>query len=180
MPASVRLPAVAGTFYPGNPDQLTAQLAALLGPVTPSAAPCPKAIIAPHAGYVYSGPTAARIYAALAPGRTTIRRVILLGPTHRVAVRGLAVPATDAFATPLGIISIDRAARAKLAHFPQVVVSDHVHALEHSLEVHLPFLQTVLADFQLLPLAVGEASPAAVAEVIDQLGQVLPGTDPKN
>lgn len=169
MSASIRPPAVAGTFYPGDAAHLATQVAALLAPLAPAPGPCPKAIIAPHAGYIYSGPTAARVYATLAPWRTTIRRVILLGPTHRVAVRGLAVPAADAFATPLGIIPIDRAARASLAHLPQVVVSDHVHALEHSLEVHLPFLQTVLAEFQLLPLAVGEASPAAVAEVIECL-----------
>jgi AmmeMemoRadiSam system protein B len=129
----------------------------------------PKALIVPHAGYIYSGSTAALAYARLLPARRSIRRVVLLGPVHRVPVRGLALPGVSAFATPLGEIEIDPAAVAAISPLRQVVVSPAAHALEHSLEVQLPFLQTVLADFTLLPLAVGEATAAEVAQVLAAL-----------
>jgi len=164
-----RPPAVAGMFYPGAPTELAATVDQLLGEAPIVEAPQPKALIVPHAGYVYSGSTAAMAYAALAPWRKTIRRVILLGPTHRVAVNGLAVPKTESFTTPLGNVPLDQSAIAQLANLPQIVVSDHVHAQEHSLEVHLPFLQRVLDDFTLIPLAVGHTTPQAVAEVLDLL-----------
>jgi AmmeMemoRadiSam system protein B len=118
---------------------------------------------------VYSGPIAASVYALLAPARGRITRVALLGPTHRVAVRGLALPGAGAFATPLGAVEIDREAVEALGKLPQVVVSAEAHALEHSLEVHVPFLQTVLGKFTLVPLAVGDAEAAEVAEVLDSL-----------
>jgi hypothetical protein len=129
----------------------------------------PKAIIVPHAGYIYSGSTAALAYARVAAARDTIRRVVLLGPVHRVPVRGLALPGADAFATPLGSIEIDQKAVAAITGLRQVVVSPAAHALEHSLEVQLPFLQSVLDNFKLLPLAVGDATPAEVAEVLEVL-----------
>jgi AmmeMemoRadiSam system protein B len=168
---STRDPAVAGMFYPGNRGELARSLAELLGAAASSAPerPVPKAIIAPHAGYIYSGPIAASVYTLLAPARKTIRRVVLLGPTHRVAIRGLALPGVAAFATPLGAVPIDADAVGVLKALPQVGVSDRAHALEHSLEVHVPFLQTVLERFALVPLAVGHADAAAVAEVIDLL-----------
>jgi len=137
-----------------------------------SAAPeraVPKAIIAPHAGYIYSGPIAASVYALLAPARGLIERVVLLGPTHRVAVRGLALPGVSAFATPLGTVDIDHASVEALRQLPQVVVSPEAHALEHSLEVHVPFLQAILGKFALVPLAVGRAQRHEVAEVLDRL-----------
>jgi len=158
-------------FYSRDPDELVQALDALLA-AAPHAAPTqsiPKAIIAPHAGYIYSGPIAASVYALLRPARRRIRRVVLLGPTHRVAVRGLALPDADAFATPLGTVSIDRNAVALIRPLPQVTASSAVHALEHSLEVHLPFLQSVLGEFALVPLAVGDADAAQVAEVLDAL-----------
>jgi len=127
----------------------------------------PKAIIAPHAGYIYSGPVAASAYARLIPLHDVIKRVVLLGPVHRVAVHGLALPGVTAFATPLGEIPIDLDAAAAIENMPQVVESPAAHAPEHSLEVQLPFLQAVLDDFKLLPLAVGNASPTEVAEVLD-------------
>ncbi|HRH13853.1 MAG TPA: AmmeMemoRadiSam system protein B [Azonexus sp.] len=164
-----RAPAVAGMFYPGRPAVLAATVDQLLAAAPTTEALVPKALIVPHAGYVYSGSTAAMAYAALAPRHATIRRVVLLGPTHRVAVDGIAVPETDAFATPLGSVPLDNAAVARLATLPQIVVSDRAHAEEHSLEVHLPFLQRVLDDFTLVPLAVGHATPEAVAEVLDLL-----------
>src|ERR1700689_5175840 len=141
---STRPAAVAGTFYPESPGVLARTLETLLTGIPAPTSP-PKALIAPHAGYIYSGPVAAHAYAALRPARETIRRVVLLGPVHRVPVRGLAVPgpAVSAFATPLGPVMLDRAALDALLQLPQVVASDAAHAQEHSLEVHLPFLQQV-------------------------------------
>ena len=165
---SVRQPAVAGLFYPGDRTELERTLSAMLK-AAPHGGKPPKALIAPHAGYVYSGPIAASAYARLEPLRDTVKRVVLLGPTHRVAVRGLALPASQQFATPLGTVEIDNAAIEQLKSLPQVGVSEEAHLLEHSLEVHLPFLQTVLADFRLVPLAVGYASAEEVAEVLDTL-----------
>jgi AmmeMemoRadiSam system protein B len=160
---------VAGLFYPGDATSLTSEVRQLLANARHGTLAAPKALIAPHAGYMYSGPIAATAYALLEPVRDTIRRVLLLGPTHRVAVRGLALPGAQRFQTPLGTVEIDAEAVERLKELPQVVTSADAHALEHSLEVHVPFLQTVLADFKLVPLAVGHADPEDVAEVIDAL-----------
>lgn len=168
---TTRPAAVAGTFYPGSPGVLIRTLETLLAEMPADMGTAPKAIIAPHAGYVYSGPIAAHAYAALRAGREIIRRVVLLGPVHRVPVRGLAAPgpAIAAFATPLGPVMLDREAIDALQGLPQVVASDAAHAQEHSLEVHLPFLQQVLTDFSLVPLVVGDASAEEVAAVLDRL-----------
>ena len=165
---TARPPAVAGMFYPDNAQQLMRDVRQLLAGVHPHNL-VPKALIAPHAGYIYSGAVAATAYATLIPVATRIRRVVLLGPTHRVAVRGLALPGVDAFDTPLGHIELDAEAVRAIAGLPQVTVSAQAHALEHSLEVHLPFLQSVLPDFKLLPLAVGMATAEEVAEVLEIL-----------
>jgi AmmeMemoRadiSam system protein B len=165
----VRPAAVAGMFYPKARHALAEGIRDYLARVPDAAGPSPKAVIVPHAGYIYSGPVAAAAYAQLAPMRETVRRVVLLGPTHRVAVRGLAVPAARAFETPLGAVPIDSDAVARALSLPQVMVSDPAHAQEHALEVQLPFLQTVLNDFSLVPFAVGQATPTQVAEVIDML-----------
>ena len=166
----VRSAAVAGAFYPAQQKILTQHVLALLASGQPPAdARSPKALIVPHAGYIYSGATAALAYGRLLKVRDSIRRVVLLGPVHRVAVRGLALPDADFFATALGQIEIDQQACSAIAALPQVVVSAAAHAQEHSLEVHLPFLQTVLKDFKLLPLAVGDASAAEVAEVLEAI-----------
>jgi AmmeMemoRadiSam system protein B len=166
---AIRPPAVAGLFYPGDRASLSRTLAQMLDAATPHGGNPPKALIAPHAGYIYSGPIAASAYALLKPLRDVVKRVVLLGPTHRVAVRGLALPASRQFATPLGTVDIDLGAIEQLRGLPQVGVSEEAHALEHSLEVHVPFLQTVLSDFKLVPLAVGHASPEEVAQVLDAL-----------
>jgi len=129
----------------------------------------PKALIVPHAGYLYSGAVAASAYARLGGLRGRIRRVVLLGPTHRVPVRGLALPEADRFATPLGEVPLDRDGIQAIAGLPQVIRSAAAHQMEHSLEVQLPFLQQVLGDFQLLPLAVGDATAAEVAGVLEQV-----------
>jgi len=167
---SIRPAAVAGMFYPDNPVVLKQTLADLLAhPVAARLARPPKALIVPHAGYIYSGPVAASAYAQLEALRGRIRRVVLLGPTHRVYVRGLALPDADRFATPLGEMLLDREGMQCLNDLPQVTRSDAAHQMEHSLEVQLPFLQQVLGDFLLLPLAVGEATAAEVAEVLEKV-----------
>lgn len=165
---TVRPPAVAGSFYPADPRQLRRAIQELLQqPET--AATVPKAIIAPHAGYIYSGPVAASAYARLRSGRTRIRRVVLLGPSHRVAFRGLAVSSADRFSTPLGDVVLDRQSIESVLRLPFVQSLDQAHAVEHSLEVHLPFLQEVLEDFSLVPIVVGDAEPEQVEQVLDLL-----------
>jgi len=167
-PVRTRPAAVAGLFYPAEAATLERTVAALLAAAPAGDEPA-KALIAPHAGYVYSGPTAACAYRLLEGRRDRIRRVVLLGPAHRVYLRGMAVPSVDAFATPLGNVPIDvRGVRQALA-LPGVQVSDEAHAFEHSLEVHLPFLQTVLGDFSLVPIVVGVAPAREVEAVIDAL-----------
>lgn len=168
---TVRPPAVAGSFYPASSTVLEQTVEGFLSSAgTPNQkSGTPKALIVPHAGYVYSGKTAARAFALLASVAATIKRVVLLGPTHRVAVNGLALPSSQYFETPLGKIEIDQRAVASLKAMPQVVVSDEAHALEHSLEVQLPFLQEVLGDFKLVPLAVGNVEIQEVVEVLNAL-----------
>ena len=175
----VRDPAVAGSFYPSDPQELRADvrrhLAAAAEARSPllepspvgGARPYPKAIIAPHAGYQYSGQVAAAAYVYLRPAREQIRRVAILGPAHRVPVRGLALPQVDAFATPLGMIQVDRAACDELMILGSVEIVDAAHLFEHSLEVQLPFLQEVLGEsFSIVPLVVGEATAEEASEVI--------------
>lgn len=163
--------AVAGSFYPAQPRMLDSEIAAMLARVEPEpqSAPAhpPKALIVPHAGYVYSGPIAASAYACLFPLRSIIRKVVLLGPAHRVAVRGLALPQASAFDTPLGSIPVDAELARKALGLSQVQRDAAAHALEHSLEVQLPFLQYLLDDFTLLPLLAGMASAQEVADVLD-------------
>ncbi|MCK7576420.1 MAG: AmmeMemoRadiSam system protein B [Chromatiales bacterium] len=171
---TIRQPAVADQFYPGDPVKLGRMLDALLAAPHPSTSSRsgttpPKALIVPHAGYIYSGPIAATAYATLAPVRDRIHRVVLLGPSHRLPFMGLAATSADVFATPLGPIPIDRVAVERVLTLPQVRLLDAAHAQEHSLEVQLPFLQRVLDDFTLVPLVVGEAAPESVAEVLDLL-----------
>jgi AmmeMemoRadiSam system protein B len=165
----IRRPAVAGSFYPAEPEELERCVRAFLRDASAPAEAAPKALIAPHAGYVYSGPVAASAYARVAARREEIERVVLLGPAHRVAVAGLAAPEADFFATPVGAVPIDRAALAALRALPQLSFSDAAHASEHSLEVQLPFLQALLGSFALVPLVVGDASPEEVAEVLGLL-----------
>ncbi len=165
----IRRPAVAGTFYPGSAEELEAVVRACLAGADTPDGPAPKALIAPHAGYLYSGPVAASAYARLAALRSRVTRVVLLGPAHRVPCRALAAPGCDAFATPLGPVALDREALERALSLPQVETLDAAHAQEHSLEVHLPFLQTVLDDFRLVPFVVGDAAPSEVDEVLELL-----------
>ena len=168
----LRPAAVAGMFYSGVPAALAASVRACL--VEAAARPRaggarPKALIVPHAGYVYSGAIAAAAYARLAAAHASIRRVVLLGPAHRVAVRGLALPSARAFATPLGEVEVDCKAAALALTLPQVHEDDAAHAQEHALEVQLPFLQAVLDEFRIVPFAVGAATAEEVADVLERL-----------
>lgn len=163
----VRPAAIAGTFYPGDPGILRSQIQSFLDDAEESSTH-PKALIAPHAGYVYSGPVAAYAYKPLQALREKIKRVVLLGPVHRVAVRGLATSSADFFETPLGKVSLDRQALEQLeTQFSYVKSNDAAHAQEHSLEIHLPFLQEILDQFALIPLAVGDSTAQEVGAVLD-------------
>jgi AmmeMemoRadiSam system protein B len=164
-----RPPAVAGKFYPAEPEALLASLRASfeLAVAPEGERPVPKALVVPHAGYPYSGPVAASAYLRLLPAREAIHRVVLIGPSHRVPVGGVAVPSADAFDTPLGRVPVDRAAREVALEVPGVVLDDGAHEFEHSLEVQLPFLQVVLDDFQLVPLVAGPAPAIEVAAVLE-------------
>lgn len=166
---TVRTPAVAGLFYPADTAELHNQVQHFLSQVEPPVEPPPKAIIAPHAGYVYSGPIAASAYARLKAARGTIARVVLLGPSHRVGFRGVAVSGMVAFETPLGRIPVDQEAVELARQLPDVGFLEQAHAQEHSLEVHLPFLQEVLGEFKLVPLVVGEARPPQVGAILEAL-----------
>lgn len=163
-----RKPAVAGRFYPADPRQLHDAVDAYLR-AADHGDKVPKAMIVPHAGYIYSGPVAATAYARLAPAAQRIRRVVLIGPSHQVAFRGLAVSRAHAYSTPLGDVPVDQDAIAELLQFPFIEYLEQAHTLEHSLEVHLPFLQTVLDAFKLIPIVAGDAEPAQVASVLERL-----------
>lgn len=166
----IRAAAVAGRFYPGDPGALRRSVQRLLaeaGPARPRPEEALKVLVVPHAGYAYSGPVAASAFARLAGAADRIRRVVLLGPAHRAAVAGLALPGASAFETPLGRVPVDTALAERLARLPQVLTDPAAHAGEHSLEVQLPFLQVLLRDFAILPLVVGQARPGAVAEALE-------------
>jgi AmmeMemoRadiSam system protein B len=164
---TVRRPAVAGMFYPGSPVELRSTVEDLLREAPLPSGPRPKAVIAPHAGYIYSGPTAAVAFQALS--NLPVERVIVLGPAHRVPVRGMALPGADAFATPLGEVPVDTEAAAAISDLPQVTTFPEAHAPEHSLEVELPFLQVLFPGLRVLPIVVGDADGEEVAEVLDRV-----------
>jgi AmmeMemoRadiSam system protein B len=166
---AVRLPAVAGQFYPENPEKLRSMVDGFLAAAKTVSDKIPKAIIAPHAGYPYSGPVAGSAYACLARGRGRLKRVVLLGPSHFVAFPGLAASSASAFQSPLGSIPVDEEALTLVRALPQVTTLDAAHEHEHSLEVHLPFLQVALGEFKLVPLVVGDAAPNEVAAVLNEL-----------
>ncbi|MBT4769920.1 MAG: AmmeMemoRadiSam system protein B [Rhodospirillaceae bacterium] len=166
----VRPAAVAGSFYPGDSAQLAATVRGYLDAI-PEAdlGPAPKAIIVPHAGYIYSGPVAATAYARLRRKAGEITRVVLIGPAHTLLLDGMAVPSATGFATPLGVVPVDRAAISEILSLPGVELNDEAHIREHALEVHLPFLMECLGQFSLVPILVGGARPTDVAKVLDCL-----------
>jgi AmmeMemoRadiSam system protein B len=165
----VRPPAWAGRFYPEDPAELRETIEGFLRAVPPRPGLPPKAIIAPHAGYPYSGPIAATAYARLAPLRASISRVVLLGPSHHVGFRGIAATDADGYETPLGVVPIDRKAMAAAQHLAVVHLEEAAHRHEHSLEVHVPFLQCVFREFQLVPFVVGDATAIEVSALLEVL-----------
>ena len=168
----IRRPAVAGTFYPAEAAALAAQVDGLLRGAKGGAGPESRdlvALIAPHAGYAYSGPVAASAYARLARRQPSFRKVVLIGPDHHVGFGGLAASSARAFETPLGLVPQYRAGVNRALELPQVKILDDAHTQEHSLEVHLPFLQKVLGDFEVVALVAGQASPEEVSQVFDVL-----------
>jgi len=170
--ATVRPPAVSGLFYPASAAELRSAVEGYLREApSRNGAPAPKAVIAPHAGYVYSGPIAGSAFQTLAGAAagSTIERVVLLGPSHFVPFRGLALPGHESFGTPLGTVKLQGAGAQASLRMPQVRIIPEAHVREHSLEVELPFLQVLLGDFKLVPLVVGDAEPDEVAEVLDRL-----------
>jgi MEMO1 family protein len=171
--AKVRPPAAAGLFYSGNPHRLRAEIEGLLA-AAPASSACqpkhqPKAVIAPHAGYVYSGKIAATAFAALRDIAKDITRAVVIGPAHYLALRGIAVPTVEAFETPFGPVPVDQNALAAIADLPFVLANDAAHAPEHALEVELPFLQLALGAFQVVPLLVGDAQPQEVAHALGRI-----------
>ena len=167
---STRAPAVAGYFYDADASRLRDHVNQLLGAEITESAPLPEALIVPHAGYVYSGLTAAAAYRCLQQNPDRVQRVLLIGPAHRVHVAGMAIPSVDKFATPLGEVELDREALARMANHDAVEISDEAHRQEHCLEVQLPFLQSVLNQFKLIPVLVGGADASSVARIIDACG----------
>lgn len=167
----IRRSAVAGLFYPSSPRELLSVVEECLqkAPGGDGTQAVPKAVIAPHAGYVYSGPIAGSALAPLGREADQIARIVLLGPAHRVPVRGLALPGVDGFETPLGVVPVDAELVDRVLDLPQVGISQAAHVPEHCLEVELPFLQVLLGRFSILPLLVGDSTPGEVAEVLEQI-----------
>ncbi len=163
-----RQPAVAGTFYPSDPEQLHQMLSHFLADYEP-VTHVPKAIIAPHAGYIYSGSIAASVYSRLKAARDRITRVVIIGPSHRVGFKGLALSHALSFITPLGSVLLDQEALNTVSHLPFVDYLEEAHLYEHSLEVQLPFLQDMLSDFKIIPIVAGDASPEEVSQVLEAL-----------
>jgi AmmeMemoRadiSam system protein B len=177
--SAIRQAAVAGLFYPADPTELRAVVNGLLPAVgsqpagqfleTPDNAAPPKAVIAPHAGYVYSGAVAGAAYRLLAKARGKISRVVLLGPSHCVAFTGMAATSAHAYETPLGLVPVDRQWLDRARDLPQFGFLDEAHEGEHCLETQLPFLQVVLGDFSLVPLICGRVGAEPAADVLDAL-----------
>jgi AmmeMemoRadiSam system protein B len=168
MMSTIRQSAVAGSFYPNDPVELKNQLKTMLNNL-PNPQQQPKALIVPHAGYYYSGAVAAHAYASLSQLKSQIKRVVLLGPSHRVYLQGCAVPDNQIFNTPLGDITIDTHNCQNLVDGDLAQVNNQAHVQEHSLEVQLPFLQQLLDDFVLLPIVVGQSTPEQVSALLTEL-----------
>lgn len=166
---TIREPVIAGDYYPADPNMLHHNLEVLLHNTATQPAPLPKVLIVPHAGYYYSGPIAAEAFRLLNPERHVIHRIVIFGPSHRIPIKGMALPTSDAFATPLGQVPVNRDLVKEIGQLPGVTFSDSAHLIEHSIEAQLPFLQEILDSFEIVPVLVGDAEPQHVAAVIDAL-----------
>ena len=167
---TVREPAVSGSFYPSDPSVLRDTVDTLLSGAVPHPSITPKALVVPHAGYVYSGPVAATAYSLVARMRDAITKVIIIGPTHRVAVHGVALAGVEGFGTPLGVLEVPEAwAVERLSSLPTVSVSPEAHRWEHSVEVQMPFIQRALGNVEVIPMLAGDATGEEVADVLDAL-----------
>ncbi|HFB65686.1 MAG TPA: AmmeMemoRadiSam system protein B [Aeromonadales bacterium] len=163
-------PNVAGTFYSADRRELSDAVRLYVDEASKEVISSRvKALIVPHAGYVYSGPVAGSAYAALKNQASTIQRVVLLAPSHYYGFEGMATTSADILETPLGEVKVDREAITKIEDLPGVLIANEAFNNEHALEVQLPFLQTVLTDFKVVPLIVGQENPQRVAEVLDTL-----------
>jgi len=166
-----RQASVAGSFYPKNPAQLKKTLTNLFNAnedlnidfQTPV-----KAIIAPHAGYIYSGPIAAKAYSLVSTCIKGKNKITIIGPSHFVPFNGIALSTAEFFETPLGKIKVDHHAYELINRIPEVIYLDEAHAREHSIEVHLPFIQYLKKDVRIIPLAVGQTSYQKVAKVLEK------------
>lgn len=167
--SQIQMPSVAGLFYPADPRELVSDIQRFLAEAHPRPDDHIKAVIAPHAGYVYSGPVAASAYASLANIADRIERVVVLAPAHRVPFRGIATSSADFFRTPLGDVPVDKAARDAALALPEVELFDAAFQGEHAVEVQLPFLQAVLGDFKLVPFVIGQVDDASVAKLLETL-----------
>ena len=166
---AVLKPCVAGQFYPADPAELQKMIGDFLAKANKFEFEIPKAIIVPHAGYIYSGQIAATAYAILTKFKEKIKKVVLVGPAHRASFAGIAATTMDFFETPLGQISVDKNALEPVLSFPFVSINDIAYSTEHSLEVQLPFLQIILSDFKIVPFLVGDADPFSIAKVLTAL-----------
>jgi AmmeMemoRadiSam system protein B len=165
-----RSAAVSGLFYPDEPQILRDTIDTLLSQsAIKEQSTQVKAIIAPHAGYQYSGLTAARVYKQLQTLRDRIQRVVLLGPSHRVAFEGMALTEADFFETPLGQIKVNKDDYPQLLAMENMFVFEQAHVAEHCIEVQLPFLQRILNNFTIIPIVVGIADPHSVSNIIESL-----------
>lgn len=164
--SKVRPPEVAGAFYPAGREACAGMVARCLADARHSLPGPAKVVVAPHAGYAFSGAIAGTAFAPLASRRREIRRVVICGPAHRVRFRGIAAPSADAWETPLGTVGVDWPAMQPLMRLPGFRVSDAVYAREHSLETHLPFLQGALEGFRIVPMLVGDATEAEILEAL--------------
>lgn len=162
----VRQPSVAGHFYPADQTILASTVNNLLNAAKTTNLPAPKAIIAPHAGYIYSGPIAATIYKTISPNKNTIKRVVLLGPAHHLGFFGIAVTKIKYFATPLGTIPVDNESINSITNLEGIMLLEQAYNMEHCLEVQLPFLQQTLQNFSIVPCIVGNAKPIDVANLL--------------
>jgi hypothetical protein len=169
MDIQIRKPCVAGLFYPDDPERLDFTLNQLFESVPENLKTgySPHAIIVPHAGYIYSGEIAASAYSSILKRVQDIKRVVILGPSHQLALNGAACPSATHFDTPLGRIPLDVEEIARLQAQGLIEINDAAHVREHSIEVQLPFLQHILSDFKIIPIVVGLEQAMPIAALLE-------------